>query len=85
MLNTACRPFSLAICSMTGMQLLLEIPLQLGLQVLDLGLRVLLRELHVALQLVDVLLELRARRVVQDRGAGLALGRERLELLVLVV
>ena len=69
---------------MIGMQPLLEVALQLVLQLLDLGLGVLLRELDVALQLVDVLFELRARRLVQDRAAGVCAWSERLELLVLV-
>ena len=70
MLNTACSPFSLATSSMTGMQPLLELPLQLVLQVLHLGLGVLLRELDVALQLVDLLVERRPRGVAEHRAAG---------------
>src|SRR5258708_32757466 len=66
-------------------QALLELPLQLVLEILELGLGGGLRELNVALELVDLLVERRARRVVQHRAAGVALGRERLELLVLVV
>src|SRR5205823_11168827 len=66
-------------------QLLLELPLQFVVQLLQLGLRVALRELDVPLQLVDVLVELRARRVAQHARARIPLRRQRLQLFVLVL
>src|SRR5207237_5901545 len=54
-------------------QLLDELVLNFLLQLLDFGLRVLLETLHVDLLLLDILLELRARRVVEHAAAGLQL------------
>ena len=86
MLNTACSPFSFATSSMTGISRFWNSPCSSFCRSWHLGLGVLLRELDVALQLVDVLVELRARRVVQDaRRPCRACVVQRLELLVLVV
>jgi hypothetical protein len=65
-------------------QPLLELALQVVLKIVDLRLGALSGVLDVALQLVDLLVELAARRFAHDRCAGVALGRQRRQLLLLV-
>ena len=85
MLNTAWSPFSLATSSMTGIRRFWNSPCSSFCRSWTSACALVLRELDVALQLVDVLVELRARGVVQDGAAGVALRRQRLQLLVLLV
>ena len=81
-LNSTCSPFSCDHLVEDREQLLLELALQLGLQLGDLGLRVLLEALlRRPAGLLDVLLELRAGGVVQERTSLLQLGLIVLELL----